>query len=219
LILAVEGDGLEKFIVHLANGIEGVAPGKMLHQGIADNYARKLEEALKQKGVKVEAKSSSKGEASQGRALVASAPVTEFLKNPTLAEEVFGPFSLIIKCKDISELYSSINHLQGQLTSSVIGEESELAKHQNILNALMEKAGRLIINGVPTGVEVCPAMQHGGPFPATTDTRFSSVGADAIKRFVRPVSFQNFPDSLLPEELKDGNPLGIWRMVNSEWKK
>jgi NADP-dependent aldehyde dehydrogenase len=83
----------------------------------------------------------------------------------------------------------------------------------------MEKAGRLIINGVPTGVEVCPAMQHGGPFPATTDTRFSSVGADAIKRFVRPVSFQNFPDSLLPEELKDGNPLGIWRMVNSEWKK
>jgi alpha-ketoglutaric semialdehyde dehydrogenase len=79
--------------------------------------------------------------------------------------------------------------------------------------------GRLIINGVPTGVEVCPAMQHGGPFPATTDSRFTSVGTDAVKRFVRPVAFQNFPDALLPDELKQSNPLGIWRLFNNEFRR
>ncbi|HNV31117.1 MAG TPA: aldehyde dehydrogenase (NADP(+)), partial [Cyclobacteriaceae bacterium] len=84
---------------------------------------------------------------------------------------------------------------------------------------LVEKAGRLVVNGVPTGVEVCPSMQHGGPFPATTDSRFSAVGTDAIKRFARPVAFQNFPDSLLPDELKEGNPLRIWRLRNNEWSK
>lgn len=219
LIAAIEGKGLDDFIDNLAKGIVDVVPGKMLHQGIADNFSSKMERALKQKGIKVEAKSAKEPDKSEGRSLIASVPASEFLANPTLAEEVFGPFSLIIKCKDIGELNSVANHFHGQLTASLIGEEPELIKHQNILNTLTEKAGRLIINGVPTGVEVCPSMQHGGPFPATTDSRFTSVGTDAIRRFVRPVCYQNFPDSLLPDELKVANPLGIWRMVNSEWKK
>jgi NADP-dependent aldehyde dehydrogenase len=83
----------------------------------------------------------------------------------------------------------------------------------------MERAGRVIINGVPTGVEVCPSMHHGGPFPATTDSRFTSEGTDAIKRYARPVCFQNFPEALLPAELKTPNPLGIWRLVDNQWKK
>ena len=112
-----------------------------------------------------------------------------------------------------------ISHIQGQLTASIIANETEIAAHKNLINMIVEKAGRLIINGVPTGVEVCPSMQHGGPYPSTTDSRFTAVGTDAIKRFVRPVAFQNFPNSLLPEELKESNPLKIWRYRDSEWGK
>lgn len=219
LIIAVENEALQKFISKLAAEIEKVSPGTMLHQGIADNYHKKLSQALAQKGVNTEARSKEEGSQAQGRALIASVSAETFLSNPSLAEEVFGPFSLIIKCKDLQQLVQVISHSHGQLTASVMGSEEEIQKHRSILNILAEKAGRLIINGVPTGVEVCPSQNHGGPYPATTDSRFTAVGIDAIKRFVRPVSFQNFPDSLLPDELKNGNPLGIWRMTNNKWSQ
>jgi NADP-dependent aldehyde dehydrogenase len=219
LIFAIEDDGLRQFTTVLSNEIQKAIPGTMLHQGIADNYAKKLSQALAQKGVKVEGQSGTNGSTSQGQPVVASVAASEFLKNPSLSDEVFGPFSLIVKCKDLNELVAVINHSPGQLTATVVGTEAEIKNHYAVLLALMEKAGRLVLNGVPTGVEVCPAMQHGGPFPSTTDSRFTSVGADAIKRFVRPVSFQNFPDGLLPDELKNGNPLGIWRLTNGGWGK
>ncbi len=219
LIIAVEGDGLNRFIGTLSSEIKKALPAAMLHQGIADNYSKRLAQSLEQKGVKVEGSSSSEGSASQGRPLVASVGADEFMKNPSLAEEVFGPFSLIVRCKNSDELHTVVNRTHGQLTASVLADEAELVKHSTLLNILIEKAGRLVVNGVPTGVEVCPSMHHGGPFPSTTDSRFSSVGSDAIKRFVRPVSFQNFPDSILPAELKDANPLKIWRLYNNEWKK
>jgi len=132
---------------------------------------------------------------------------------------VFGPFSLIVRCKNSDELHSVVNRTHGQLTTTLMADEAELAKHSSLLNILVEKAGRLVVNGVPTGVEVCPSMQHGGPFPSTTDSRFTAVGSDAIKRFARPVSFQNFPDSILPYELQELNPLKIWRLRNNEWSK
>ncbi|MGC4022790.1 MAG: aldehyde dehydrogenase (NADP(+)) [Cyclobacteriaceae bacterium] len=219
LMIAIENKGLDKFILKLFEEIKKVLPGAMLHQGIADNYHRRLDETLAQQGVKIESKSSEKANAQQGQSLVASVSAQEFLKNPLLSEEVFGPFSLIIKCKDLDELHTVINHGKGQLTSSVIGRDEEIEKHKNLINVLVEKAGRLIINGVPTGVEVCPSQNHGGPYPATTDSRFTAVGTDAIKRFARPVAFQNFPDSLLPDELKESNPLKIWRLRNSEQGK
>ncbi|MEQ8423919.1 MAG: aldehyde dehydrogenase (NADP(+)) [Cyclobacteriaceae bacterium] len=222
LVLAVEGEGLDNFVKDLSAKIKAALPAEMLHPGIADNYVKKMASALAQKGVtlEVQAEAESKvGDKNQGRPTVASAPAAEFLKNPSLAEEVFGPFTLIIKCKDINELNKVVGHVHGQLTASIIGEESEIAKHSSLTNSLVEKAGRLIINGVPTGVEVCPSQNHGGPFPATTDSRFTAVGTDAIKRFARPVAFQNFPDALLPDELKEGNPLGVWRIYNGEWKK
>ncbi len=219
LIIAIENEGLKKFIQKLSEEIQKTAAGTMLHQGIADNYAKKSSEVLAQNGINVEAKSSTEAKPNQGAPLIVSVLASEFLKNPILAEEVFGPFSLIVKCKDLVELHTVVSHLHGQLTSSVFGSQEEIQKHQSLLNVLTEKAGRLIINGVPTGVEVCPSMQHGGPFPSTTDSRFTSVGTDAIKRFVRPLAFQNFSNALLPEELKDGNPLGIWRLFNNEWKK
>jgi NADP-dependent aldehyde dehydrogenase len=219
LILAIEGDGLTQFIEALSVEFQKALPGTMLHQGIADNYSKKLSQALAQKGVKAEGQSPLEGNASQGKPMIASVSAEEFIKNPALAEEVFGPFSLIVRCKNSEELHSAVNSSLGQLTASLIGDDGELSNYSSMLNILVEKAGRLIVNGVPTGVEVCPSMQHGGPYPATTDSRFSAVGTDAIKRFSRPVAFQNFPDSLLPEELKEANPLGIWRLKNNEWVK
>ncbi|MBI1770497.1 MAG: aldehyde dehydrogenase (NADP(+)) [Bacteroidetes bacterium] len=219
LIIAIENDGLRNLAQKLSEEIVKILPGNMLHQGIADNYNRRLVETLKQQGVSIEAESIQKGNEHQGHAVIASVYAEQFLKNHLLAEEVFGPFSLIIKCKDLTELHSVINHGKGQLTSSIIGHEDEIEKHKNLINVLIEKAGRLIINGVPTGVEVCPSQNHGGPYPATTDSRFTAVGTDAIKRFARPVAFQNFSDALLPNELREANPLGIWRLYNNEWKK
>ncbi|MBL7871565.1 MAG: aldehyde dehydrogenase (NADP(+)) [Cyclobacteriaceae bacterium] len=219
LILAIEGAGLDQFIKAMSSEIEKVVPATMLHQGIADNYSKRLKNALAQKGVKVEGSSTSEGTSSQGRPLVASVSANEFIRNPALAEEVFGPFSLLIRCADLKELNSVISHTHGQLTASIIADESELVNHKSLLNSIIEKAGRIVINGVPTGVEVVAAQNHGGPYPATTDSRFTAVGRDAIKRFVRPVAFQNFPDALLPDELKDSNPLKIWRLFDGELRK
>ncbi|MBI3220986.1 MAG: aldehyde dehydrogenase (NADP(+)) [Bacteroidetes bacterium] len=219
LILAIDNHALDLFIASLSKRIEASGVGTMLHEGIATNYVAKLKQSLTQRGVKLEGKSSAVSENVAGMPAVASVTTSDFLTNELLTEEVFGPYSLVVKCKDRHELLRVINHLKGQLTSSVIGQENEVAQNSDLLELLQEKAGRLIINGVPTGVEVCPSMQHGGPYPSTTDSRFTSVGVDAIKRFVRPVSFQNFPQSLLPVELKDENPMNIWRLYNNELKK
>ena len=150
---------------------------------------------------------------------LATVAAAAFLNNPGLAEEVFGPYSLLVIASTMDELKAAVGVMPGQLTATIIGEDDELVQYADFIQLVTEKVGRVIINGVPTGVEVCPSMQHGGPFPATTDSRFTSVGTDAIKRFVRPVSFQNFPDALLPAELRQDNPLGIWRLFNNELGK
>jgi len=219
LIIAVEGEQLERFIKCLDTEIQKSIPQKMLNQGIADNYYRKLSHALMQKGVKTECRAHADESEDRGKPLVASAHAETFISNIELAHEVFGPYSLIIRCRDIDELYSVAVSLQGQLTITLTGDEEELIRNKKLVDIIAEKAGRLIVNGVPTGVEVCPSMQHGGPYPASTDSRFTAVGTDAIKRFSRPAAFQNFPDPLLPDELKENNPLSIWRLVNGEWKK
>lgn len=219
LIMAIEHEGLNDFVKALASKIVEQQPETMLHDGIAENYSKKLRQALAQRGVRVEAEAAGEPGKRQGKAIVASVAGSTFMDNPLLAEEVFGPFSLLIRCADRHELHAVISKLHGQLTVTLIGEEWELKEYQNCFRTLMEKAGRVIINGVPTGVEVCAAMQHGGPFPATTDSRFTAVGTDAIKRFARPVAFQNCPEALLPDELKESNPLNIWRLYNGEWKK
>ncbi|MBX2916649.1 MAG: aldehyde dehydrogenase (NADP(+)) [Cyclobacteriaceae bacterium] len=219
LIIAIEDEALNSFIQALASEIQKALPGTMLHQGIADNYSKRLTQTLAQKGVKTEGQTTTQGNNAQGTPLVASVSADIFLQNPTLSEEVFGPFSLIVKCKNLEELTKVVSRGHGQLTATIVGDETEISKHKVLINVLIEKAGRLIINGVPTGVEVCPSQMHGGPFPSTTDSRFTAVGTDAIKRFVRPVAFQNFPESLLPDELKSNNPLGIWRIFNGEFRK
>jgi 2,5-dioxopentanoate dehydrogenase len=219
LMLGLQSTELDNFEQQLAEKMKKIAPGTMLHPGIAANYKKNREKALSQKGVVLAAESTEKPKDNQGVSTLSSVKAFDFLNNPVLEEEVFGPYSLLVKAGTIEELNEAVRKLPGQLTATIIGEDDELIKYAEFIQLVMEKAGRVIINGVPTGVEVCPSMHHGGPFPATTDSRFSSVGTDAIKRFVRPVSFQNFPDALLPAELKQANPLGIWRLVNNEFKK
>ena len=147
----------------------------------------------------------------QGLAFVSA---NDFLKNKLLHNEVFGPFSLLVECDNLIELENVLNNLEGQLTGTIMGTEKEILNNKHLIETFKEKVGRLIINGVPTGVEVCASMLHGGPFPASSDSRFSAVGIHSIQRWVRPVSYQDFPDTLLPDELKNNNPLKITRLVN-----
>jgi 2,5-dioxopentanoate dehydrogenase len=220
LIIGIEGESLEKFIDVLSEEIEKVTPSTMLNAGIYKNYEGKKTITLAQDHVITEAVSKVEKTAEiQGTATIASVKADTFLKNSTLHQEVFGPFSLIVKCQDITQLTEVLEHLEGQLTATLMATESELGANPEVVDTLRNISGRLNFNNVPTGVEVCFAMQHGGPFPASTDGRFTSVGPDAIKRFVRPASYQSFPDSLLPDELKQSNPLNIWRMVDNVFVK
>jgi NADP-dependent aldehyde dehydrogenase len=147
------------------------------------------------------------------------ASIESFLNDHTLEEEVFGPSTLAVTANTKAELIRAAKKLGGHITATLHGTEQDLHDYADLVAVLEQKVGRLIINGYPTGVEVCHSMVHGGPFPATTDSRTTSVGTGAITRFTRPVCYQNFPTFLLPSELQDGNPLDIWRLVNGERKK
>jgi NADP-dependent aldehyde dehydrogenase len=137
-----------------------------------------------------------------------------FISNPELREEIFGPVSILVAARDVAEFDDVAAALEGQLTATVHAAAGDLSRHGALLRLLERRVGRLIFNGYPTGVEVVHAMQHGGPYPASTDARTTSVGTAALARFARPVSYQNFPDEALPAALRNANPLGIWRMVD-----
>ncbi len=217
LILGIQGDSLNSFIQNLSDEIVKVEPTCMLHPNIIGNYEKNKEKALQQKGIIVKAEYDSDVNANHARQTVVTVMGKTFLENSTLHQEVFGPFSLVVQCKDMSQLEMIISKLEGQLTGTIIANDSEVPSYTNVIEALKNRVGRIIFNGVPTGVEVCPSMQHGGPYPASTDSRFTAVGIHSIKRWVRPFSFQNWPDQLLPDELKNNNPLGISRLVNNKY--
>jgi NADP-dependent aldehyde dehydrogenase len=139
-----------------------------------------------------------------------------FLQDPDLAAEIFGPSTLLVRHSQREQVLEIARGLEGHLTATIHGTEDDLHSFSDLIAILEGKVGRLIFNGFPTGVEVCHAMVHGGPFPATSDGRSTSVGSQAIYRFCRPVCYQGFPDEALPEELKDSNPLGIWRLVDGD---
>ncbi len=216
LIIGIESPGLQQFIATLADEIKHIAPGTMLHPGIAKAFTEKRSTALAQEQVALVAESATAPAQNQGLPTVASASGQAFLDNPVLHQEVFGPYSIVIRCKDMAEMIAVATHTEGQLTATLMATDNDVRRHDELLEAVKNICGRIIMNGVPTGVEVCLSMQHGGPYPASTDSRFTSVGADGIKRFARPVAFQNWSNDLLPDELKDGNPLKIWRTVNNK---
>ena len=188
----------------------------MLHPAIVGAYENNKAKIQEQEGLKTVANTTKKIPANYGRQLITTVEGATFLANTTLHQEVFGPFSIVVQCENISQLEAIISNLEGQLTGTVLAENDELEKYENVVRTLENRVGRIIFNGVPTGVEVCSAMVHGGPYPASTDSRFTAVGVNSIKRWVRPFCFQNWPNEMLPDALKNENPLGILRDVDGE---
>lgn len=214
LIITTESAGLDAFLQALSTRIRAVQPAPMLHAGISQAYQLHREQGLSQPGVSLLATADQAPANGEGQPTIAVVSGATFLANPQLHKEVFGPYSLVIRCADQAQMNEVAMRLEGQLTFSLMATEADLQAHTELTDIVSIKCGRLNVNTVPTGVEVCWSMQHGGPFPATTDSRFGSVGPDAIRRFVRPISYQNVPQAFLPDELKDGNPLKIPRVEN-----
>lgn len=188
----------------------------MLHPNIKSAYEKYKSNALEQDAVKIEAVYKDAVKPNYAKQTVVSVEGSVFLNNKILHQEVFGPYSIVVQCKNAAEMESVISNLEGQLTGTIVAENNEEQNYANIIEALQNRVGRLIFNGVPTGVEVCNAMVHGGPYPASTDSRFTAVGVNAIKRWVRPICYQNWPNHLLPDVLKDENPLRILRAVDGK---
>lgn len=202
----------------ISDELNDIASAPMLHPGIAQAYydsIQYLQSREELRWVKV----ADPQHLINGSTALAEIKASDWLKDLVFQKEVFGAFAMMVVYENQDELLEIAKHLHGQLTITIWAENHELQDQLFLLNLLEEKCGRLLFKGVPTGVEVGFAMQHGGPYPSTTDARGTSVGAYAIKRFARPIAFQDMPQELLPDALKDGNPLGIWRMVNGEYKK
>lgn len=215
LIIGLEGNDLSSFISTLAEEIVNIEPSCMLHPNIVGAYENNKAKALAQPELSVVANYQTDVKENYARQAITTVQGKIFLANTTLHQEVFGPFSIVVQCENIEQMEAIINNLEGQLTGTLIADD-EADKYSNIISALQNRVGRLIYNGVPTGVEVCPSMVHGGPYPASTDSRFTAVGIHSIKRWVRPFSYQDWPNSLLPDELKNENPLGISRNVDGK---
>ncbi|MBE7653197.1 aldehyde dehydrogenase (NADP(+)) [Tenacibaculum finnmarkense] len=203
LLLTIAGADTDAFVKDLAEKTVAIAPQCMLHPNIKDGFVSNAEVVSSQPGVQVVGQITATVEANFAASTICAVSGAEFLANPKMHTEVFGPFSLVVKAKDQAELLDVIDHLDGQLTGTVLAEKEDFDALPAVADALQAKVGRIIFNGVPTGVEVCESMTHGGPYPASSDSRFTAVGLGAIKRWVRPFSFQDWPTELLPTELRN----------------
>jgi NADP-dependent aldehyde dehydrogenase len=208
----------DSLVSQLEARMRSAPAGAMLTSAICRSYDAGVTRLSGIDGV-VTRRSSAVGQESHGVPSLFVTTGDVFLQHHEIAEEVFGPSTVVIRCNSRDELYRVATQLDGQLTATIHGTPADLEEYASLVSILEKKAGRLIVNGFPTGVEVCPSMQHGGPYPATTDSRSTSVGTAAIYRFTRPVAYQGFPQSLLPLELRDDNPRGIWRLVDGEWSR
>lgn len=202
LIFVLENEQLAAFKKELTQKISAVEPQPMLHPDIYQKYNELRKEVAGQGSVNILTNEERKAAPNYGVSQLSEVSCEVFLENKKLHQEVFGPHTLLVICKNEEQLTKIIRNLEGQLTASVFADESEINFVADLIFELQQKAGRIIFNGVPTGVEVCPSMHHGGPFPATTDSRFTAVGTDSIYRFVRGIALQNFPSGLLPKFLK-----------------
>ncbi|MDX2360601.1 MAG: aldehyde dehydrogenase (NADP(+)) [Crocinitomicaceae bacterium] len=201
LILGIASPELDAFTERLAEKIVEIDPMCMLHPNIKEAYSLIKNEVTSQSGVTT-LTSSLSVDANYADQSVATLNGVTFLSNPKIHQEVFGPFSIVVKCADEAEMLQIIEGLEGQLTGTILAEAEDIDGLETIVDELQQRVGRIIFNGVPTGVEVCPSMNHGGPYPSSTDSRFTAVGLDSIKRWIRPISYQSFPAALLPIELK-----------------
>jgi 2,5-dioxopentanoate dehydrogenase len=216
LVVTQKSEDSEKFIQNLKTRSAEIPAGVMLSEQIKRNFLNGLSNLCQTSGVET-VFSDSEGETGiRVGTSILSADFETFLKNKNLSEEVFGPSTLNISTQDKSEMIRMAQELEGHLTATIHGTEADLEEYMDLINILEQKVGRIIFNGFPTGVEVCHSMVHGGPYPATTAVQSTSVGTSAIRRFSRPVCYQDFPQKVLPEQLRNDNPLKIWRMINGE---
>jgi NADP-dependent aldehyde dehydrogenase len=204
LVFGLASPEWDAFCASVAEKAQAVAAAPMLHAGIAESFARGCRELSGVEWLGTAA------------ARVARVDGATFRARPELAHEIFGPFTLLVTARDAAEMLALARALEGQLTATVHGTDTDLAEARELLAILPRKAGRFVCNGFPTGVEVVAAMTHGGPYPACTDARFTAVGSAGILRWARPVSYQNFPDAHLPDELKNANPRGLLRLVDGK---
>lgn len=217
LLIGLAGEKFDEFVKKLGEGIQAMEPSCMLSPSIKKQYEKSRSGVLANGGFSEVGKLDRPVEDNFAQQHVIAVSAERFINNKAFHQEVFGPFSVVVRCKDKKELDEVLQHLEGQLTGTVLSsDEGELEKFSQSVDVLRSKVGRLIYNNVPTGVDVSPAMTHGGPFPATTDSKFTSVGLTAVKRWVRPVSYQDWPNKLLPRELQNENPLGILRTINKK---
>ncbi len=213
LVIALDSPALTRFRDAASAALTPAPAGTMLTSGILSAYEKGTAALAGQPGVTLAAQGqAAEAGKSCARAALYVADAKTFLSSPALQEEVFGPASLLVVAKDVEELLEIAEHVEGQLTATLQLEAGDDDIARRLITVLERKAGRILVNGFPTGVEVGFAMVHGGPFPATSNAAFTSVGASAIDRFLRPVSYQDMPDRLLPASLQDANPLGIWRL-------
>lgn len=217
LVIAFEAPSLDLFLKTAAGVLSDVAAQVMLTEGICTSYDAGVRRLAAHPNVKAIGAGRERGGVNQGRAALFAISAEDYLADETLNEEVFGAASLVVRCANETQLIEVLEGLEGQLTATLHMEAEDERAVKRLLPPLERKAGRILVNGWPTGVEVCHAMVHGGPFPATTDARATSVGTLAIDRFLRPVCYQNMPDVLLPAALKSDNPAGLRRLLDGSW--
>jgi alpha-ketoglutaric semialdehyde dehydrogenase len=216
IVFAVGDDG-HRFVEALSREVQAGAPATMLSRSLRDAFSERASSISGVNGVKTIVSGNASDHARHAPALFETT-ADVFLREPRLHDEAFGPGSVVVSCKNASEAVACVESLGGNLTGTVhIGDHEDKAVSASVLRTLESTVGRVIVNGYPTGVEVGRAIVHGGPYPATTDSSTTSVGSAAIRRFVRPVAYQNTPQDLLPPALRDDNPLGIMRLVDGKW--
>ena len=225
LTIGIDDEGFQRFIGRMAVLIGEAPPGPMLYPAIFESYQAGVRRLTAIDDTRTIRSSIDAGapldlardkQDCQARPALFATGARTFMRHRELGEERFGPSTVIVRCGSRDEMEAVARRLDGQLTATIHGTPADLTEYASLISILSDKAGRLIVNGFPTGVEVCPSMQHGGPYPATTDSKTTSVGTAAIHRFARPLAYQNFPQSSLPVELQDANPRGIWRLVDGE---
>jgi NADP-dependent aldehyde dehydrogenase len=220
LAVGLLDDHFARFADRLGALIADAPPATMLYPGILQGYETGVKRLSAIEGLQtIQSKVEPDATKTEARATVFATNARTFLRHHELAEEVFGPSTVVVSCGSREEMERIARNLEGHLTATIHGTPEDLSEYASLVSILENKAGRLIFNGYPTGVEVCASIHHGGPYPATTDVRTTSVGTAAIHRFARPVCYQNFPQEALPVELQDVNQRGIWRLVDNQLTK
>lgn len=228
LLFALRGPAAETLLRAIAKQLNEAAPQTMLSERTQRIFSGRVQEVGQTPGVELRGGSLNAGHRAAGESAGAANAIRcspalfkttfdVFRKTPTLREEIFGPALLAVLCDDADQLAAAAAAVQGGLTGSIWAGAADSALARRLQAILEQRVGRIIFNGVPTGVEVCPAMVHGGPYPATNQPHTTAVGPFAIQRWVRPVCYQNVPEAFLPPELRNSNPLKIRRLVNGEW--